>query len=127
MMYKLFEYGKVYLSDDKGNIVGPYKSTVEASLYAVENDTILIALDPLVGRKKPKKTVTGITLNFNDNTVDIKGAACCGYEEGTASIKDEDLKEPLKLIDKCYSAFKDTEVIGVPPIAGECLDALLYM
>lgn len=130
-MKKLFEYGKVYLSDPKGVVTGPYASTVEASLYAEADDTVLIALAPSTARKHAKEKVTGIIIDFNNNTVTVEGAkvklASVEYAVGTTEIDKEELKEWSTIVEDAFKEFKDTTIVGNPPVVGEDLNALLHL
>ena len=130
-MKKLFEYGKIYLSDPEGTVTGPYVSTVEASLHAEADDTVLIALAPSTARKHLKEKVTGIAIDFNKNVIIVEGAkvklAAVEYAVGTTEIDKEELKEWSTIIEDAFKEFKDTEIIGNPPVVGEDLNALLHL
>lgn len=131
MSNKLFDYGKIYLSDDKGNISGPFVSTIEASLYAEDTDTVLIAVAPSNARKHKKEKVTSLIVDFNKNVVVVEGAKVTlnkvEYAVGTTEIDKEELKEWSSIVEDAYKEFQNTIVVGNPPVVGEDLNALLHL
>jgi hypothetical protein len=134
---KPFIANKVYLSDTAGNISGPYNNVREAGAFAIKSDVILLALDTSVldKKKEPPKTIKSITIDFTNNKIKITGenkeARCrlnlIEYGIGEYPLSDTQLKDYEKLIDDSFNRTTEVSIIGLPPIEGESLDALLYM
>lgn len=131
-----FIAGKYYIADYAGNISQPYDSKEEALVDSVSSDMILIALTPafLETKVKKKQTVSKITIDFDKNVIIITGDNGAKatlnkvkYFVGEYTIPDNFNLFWEEFIEDAFKACKDTEIIGTPPVEGECLDEMLYL
>lgn len=107
----------IYSSSTK-KVLGPFISRKEAEAVFEEGDNLLLAL-----ACKPAESCTQATIDFNKNTLTIKGTFKT-YKTGTYEIPDSMLST---ILTELHSVCKNVTVVGVPPLEGECLDEMLHM
>ena len=98
---------------------GPYDSRYLANTDVDEGDTLLLAL-----QSKPVKACKEAAVDFDNNTLTIIKGTFKDYTTGTYEVEAETL---FKYFTELQSSCDNLQVLGVPPLEGECLDALLYL
>lgn len=114
-----FKEGNYYVYKTKtGKAIGPYDKRSEAEADIEYGDSLLMCLS-----YDFKPTLKEAHINFDDKTLTIKGVFK-DFQDGTYKIPDDMMSTIITEVTKCCNK---VTVTGVPPIEGECLDALLYM
>lgn len=114
-----------YCEDDDYKLYGPFKTVKDCERYNYVNIWQLVKTADKLSR------INHITVDFSTNTLTIEGGKNCNIK-----ILDKDigngvhsfLPESWELIlAKARESCTDVEIIGNPPIEGECLDEMLYL
>lgn len=128
----IFTSGKYFVAH-VDNTISSYDTYLEAVAGMEEpTDVLLIASEHRKGETKKSTKIEKakkIVLDFNKNILTIKGAPDrikdTRYVEGDNALTAEDLKGWQKLMTDARKTADEFELVGVPPIEGECLDNLL--
>lgn len=114
-----------YCEDDNTNLYGPFKSLKEAEKY---NYSFIWELKKIAEKDT---RINKITIDFESNTLTIKGEKNCSIKildkcigNGVHSFLPESWELVLA---KCKESCADVETIGTPPVEGEYLNEMLHL